>query len=245
LALQKAKLESYDGEESVSTLVTLPEELTTEQKQYILAQNLVKINGMEVYINTVNLKAKIQSTQQSSIEGAGRGRVGEEQLLDIAEVVFVRIADAFVKNGSTVRETFGKYSITDLLPDQSTVLDLLSPLGFLEALKNELKMEELSEIEVACLMRVLAKPELENQIILNEFALIMENFGVPLVDQTILPEEDNDYIADGAEKPKQYNLNNIDVEGLLILRQVARFLLSEYLHPREFFGKMVKPNVEV
>jgi len=68
------------------------------------------------------------------------------------------------------------------LPDQSNVLDLLSPLSFLEALKNELKMEELSEIEVACLMRVLAKPELENKIILNEFALIMENFGVPLVD---------------------------------------------------------------
>jgi hypothetical protein len=68
------------------------------------------------------------------------------------------------------------------LPDQSNVLDLLSPLSFLEALKNELKMEELSEIEVACLMRVLAKPELENKIILNEFALIMENFGAPLVD---------------------------------------------------------------
>lgn len=60
-----------------------------------------------------------------------------------------------------------------------------------------------------------------------------------------MSEEDNDYIADGSDKPKQYNLNNIDVEGLLILRQVARFLLSEYLHPREFFGKMVKPNVEV
>jgi hypothetical protein len=108
--------------------------------------------------------------------------VSEEQLLDIAEVVFVRIVDAFVKNGSTVWETFGKYAVSDLLPDQSNVLDLLSPLGFLEALKNELKMEELSEIEVACFMRVLAKPELENKIILNEFAPIMENFGVPLVD---------------------------------------------------------------
>ena len=31
-------------------------------------------------------------------------------------------------------------------------------------------------------MRVLAKPELENHIILNEFALIMENFGVPLME---------------------------------------------------------------
>ena len=117
LALQKVKLEFFDGEESLSTVATLPEELNTEQKQYILAQHLVKINGMEVYINTVNLKAQIQSTQQSSIEGTGRGRVGEEQLLDIAELVFVRIADAFVKNGSTVRETFGKYSVTDLLPD--------------------------------------------------------------------------------------------------------------------------------
>lgn len=135
-----------------------------------------------MYINTANLKARILSTQRSSIEEVGRGRVGEEQLLDIAEVVFVRMADAFVKNGSTVRETFGKYAVSDLLPDQSNVLDLLSPLGFLDALKNELKMEELSEIEVACLMRVLAKPELENKIILNEFALIMENFGVPLVD---------------------------------------------------------------
>ena len=31
----------------------------------------------------------------------------------------------------------------------------------------------------------------------------------------------------------------------MILRQVARFLLSEYLNPREFFGKMIKTNVEV
>jgi len=58
---------------------------------------------MDVYIDTASLKAKIQSQQQSSIEGGGRGRVGEEQLLDIAEVVFIRIAEAFVKHGSTVR----------------------------------------------------------------------------------------------------------------------------------------------
>jgi len=69
--------------------------------------------------------------------------VGEEELLDIAEVVFIKIADAFVKYGSTVREAFGKYAISDQLPDKSNVIDLLSPLGFLEALKNELKMEKL------------------------------------------------------------------------------------------------------
>jgi hypothetical protein len=30
-----------------------------------------------------------------------------------------------------------------------------------------------------------------------------------------------------------------------ILRELARFLLKEYLHPREFFGKMVRNNVEI
>lgn len=45
------------------------------------------------------------------------------------------------------------------------------------------------------MMRVLSKPELGNAIILNEFALIMENFGVPLVEQTL--SEDEDYCADG------------------------------------------------
>lgn len=54
--------------------------------------------------------------------------------------------------------------------------------------------EDVTELEAACLMKVLAKPELDNSVILNEFVLIMENFGVP-----VLAEEDeyeNDYIPD-------------------------------------------------
>ena len=67
-------------------------------------------------------------------------------------------------------------------------------------------------MEIACLMRVLAKPELGNAIILNEFALIMENFGVPLVDGTLSDEED--YCPDGQDKPLGYDLKNIDIEGI-------------------------------
>ena len=93
-------------------------------------------------------------------------------------------------------------------------------------------------------MRVLAKPELENYIILNEFALIMENFGVPLIEHTFSDDE-NDYVAEGEDRPRKYDLKRIDNDGINILRQTARFLLKEYLHPREFFGKMVKANVEV
>lgn len=92
-------------------------------------------------------------------------------------------------------------------------------------------------------MRVLAKPELDNAIILNEFALIMENFGVPLIEGTI--SEDEDYVPDGQDKPLSYDLKKIDEAGIAVLQDVARHLLKEYQHPREFFGKMVKKNVEI
>lgn len=113
----------------------------------------------------------------------------------------------------------------------------------MKALEVELGIKDISDLEVACLMRVLSKPELGNAIILNEFALIMENFGVPLVDGTLSDEED--YIPEGAEKPTKYDLTQIDEEGIEIMRQVARFLLKEYMHPREFFGKAIKNYHEI
>lgn len=60
-----------------------------------------------------------------------------------------------------------------------------------------------------------------------------------------MSDDENNYIPEGEARPYNYNLKNIDNDGISILRQTARFLLKEYLHPREFFGKMVKANVEV
>jgi len=54
---------------------------------------------------------------------------------------------------------------------------LLSPIGFLEGIKD-LGVTDLEEVEVACLMRVLTKPNLDNAILLKELVVIMENFGI-------------------------------------------------------------------
>jgi hypothetical protein len=43
-------------------------------------------------------------------------------------------------------------------------------------------------------MKVLVKHELENFVILNEFILIMENFGIPSLREE--DELENDYVAD-------------------------------------------------
>lgn len=133
-------------------------------------------------------------------------------MLDIAELCFVKMADVLIKHGITIREAFAKYAIPELLPESKTVLELLVPEAFFEAIKIELRIKEFSDLEAACLMRVLAKPELDNAIILNEFALIMENFGVPLIDGTISDEED--YVPDGQVEPLAYDLKNIDEEGI-------------------------------
>lgn len=50
---------------------------------------------------------------------------------------------------------------------------------------------------MACLMRVLAKPELDNSVILNEFIMIMENFGVM---DSPEDEENDDYVPDTTEQ---------------------------------------------
>lgn len=40
-------------------------------------------------------------------------------------------------------------------------------------------MGDLSQLEVACLLRVLSKPELNHAIVFNELYLILMNFGCP------------------------------------------------------------------
>jgi len=82
------------------------------------------------------------------------------------------------------------------VPEQfkdGSVLELISPRGFLEGIRD-VGFDDVTELEAACLMKVLAKPELDNQIILNEFVLIMENFGVPVVAEDEAYE--NDYQPD-------------------------------------------------
>jgi hypothetical protein len=76
----------------------------------------------------------------------------------------------------------------------------MNPIAFLEGVK-EVGMVDLTEMEAACLLRVLTKPELDNAIILNELILIMENFGV--IDNFDDDEDDdNDYIPDEEEEDK-------------------------------------------
>jgi hypothetical protein len=117
--------------------------------------------------------------------------VEDERMLDVAEGCFIRLSELLLDAGRTVRGIFTKFSQPEIFPD-NTVLELLSPMSFLGGIR-EAGFHDLQEVEAACLMKVLAKPELDNHIILNELVLIMENFGVH---DNLDEDEEDDYIPD-------------------------------------------------
>lgn len=56
-------------------------------------------------------------------------------MLDIAESCFIKMAELLLEKGKSIRTVFGKYSVPEIFPDR-TVLELLSPLSFLEGVKE-------------------------------------------------------------------------------------------------------------
>jgi hypothetical protein len=123
--------------------------------------------------------------------------IDEEEMLDIAEKCFVRIAEAILENGVSVRHAFSPFIIREEFEGEA--LELLSPIGFLEGVK-ELGVTDLEEVEVACLMRVLTKADLENAILLRELIVIMENFGIQ---DDGAQEDTNPDASSSAKKPKK------------------------------------------
>lgn len=110
-------------------------------------------------------------------------------MLDIAESVFHTIAEKLKSLGKSVRGAFGKAcTIIDEFEGEENV-EILSAQKFLECLKN-IELTQLSQLEVACLMRVLTKPEIQHSVVLNELQMVMENFGLTVDKQVEQPSKE-------------------------------------------------------
>lgn len=89
-------------------------------------------------------------------------------MIDVAEQVFIRIAEALVENGLSIREVFGEYlQVTEI--DGQHVVECLQPLGLLEGIKS-MGITDLSEKEVKYLLKILSKEELDGLIVFAELS---------------------------------------------------------------------------
>ena len=104
--------------------------------------------------------------QQDGEEEENEEDIDEDEVIDVAERVFFRIAEEVIKQERT--------SIRNLFADQifETEVDghpyeLLTPEGLLDGIKA-LGINDLTEKDCRYLLRVLTKPELDGAIVVNE-----------------------------------------------------------------------------
>lgn len=85
-----------------------------------------------------------------------------------------------MKSGWTVFDVFGQPpEILHMIPefDEETNIKVLTPQNFLGRV-YQTGIKNLTELEVACLIRVLGKPEFDDCIRYDELEMLLENFGV-------------------------------------------------------------------
>ena len=93
------------------------------------ATSSIGSEGSDSEIRRMMMRAGMQQ------KSAGKAKVDEEHMLDIAEAIFIKMSDLMLKKSRTVRGIFTKYSVPEIFPDR-TILELLSPAAFLEGIKD-------------------------------------------------------------------------------------------------------------
>lgn len=88
------------------------------------------------------------------------------------------IAQQLSLNGWSVKEVFGQPpELVQTVQYEGELIKVISPEMFLARI-YQVELTDLSQLQVACLMKVLGKPELNDAVRYDELELLMENFGV-------------------------------------------------------------------
>ena len=245
-AQDKKKYSDHDEEEE--------EQYEKEEFEKMLDKGDDEDEGDEDEVEGVRMqeskksKPRRESPQQEEEEGV----IDEEEMLDIAEKCFIRIAEAIIDKGCTVREAFKKYIVKEMGPGEEEgqppeELELISPIGFLEGVKG-LGIGDLEEIDVACLMRILTKPDIENAILLQELIIIMENFGIHDNNQMRTEEEvelqetpgrATSKTGGGKRKVEGIDLSTLDEKSIKILAKLMLALMELNVSLHEFFDGVI------
>ena len=82
-------------------------------------------------------------------------------MIDVAEKIFVRIAEEIIKNKVSVRMVWNQHLFPAEIDGEE--YELLSPEGLIDGIRD-LGIDDLNDKEIQYLLKVLSKPELEGAI---------------------------------------------------------------------------------
>ena len=126
-------------------------------------------------------------------------------------------------------------------------MELLPQEGFLAGIKA-LGIDDLTEKQISYLLRVLAKTEIDGNIIMQDFLQIMENLG--------LFEPEDDHMEDteisqelaraqGKKEKSPLDLSQLDQKSVKIMVMLMITLLNEEMTTQEFFEEVIfRQNVK-
>lgn len=163
----------------------------------------------------------------------------EDEMIDVAEKIFVRIADEIIKKQVTVRAVWNRFISIAMIDGEE--YELIEPQDLVEGMKD-LGITDLNQLEQNYLLKVLQKPELDNAILMQEFLQIMENFGLyddqeqaqmqqyPSDNSGSSPQQRK---AKGEGKPLDLGL--LDQKSVKVMVMLMLFLLENNMTAAEFF----------
>ena len=109
-------------------------------------------------------------------------KVSEEQMLDIAEGILRELGNKHAEGGWTVKDVFDHPEITSVIPSYADQTDVktISAANFLGRM-YQLGIQDLTQLQVACIMRVLGKPDLDNSVLFNDLEVLLKHYGVEIM----------------------------------------------------------------
>ena len=177
-----------------------------------------------------------QTNTENNIEGENDDDyINDEEMIRIAESCLIRISDELKKKNITIQELFKENIMVESIGDQD--IELLAPIHFIEGLKT-LGIDNFSELEIAWLVNLLTRPELDDLILVEELNMIK--------DHSKIRESVSEMLDKSGQSPfRERNEDNTEREGTTSNERNKRrglnfskigdrsvwviFLLTEYL----------------
>ena len=177
----RANSQEYDLEDAESVSSANEKDVKTEKrdtKPKSEAHSEKEEESHHSDIKKVNDDSDSEDDEDSDIDPAdgNNGELSEQEILDIAEQVFIKVSERMIEKNYTLRSLYSDAIQKVQINDEEH--EILQPNDFIDAFKT-LDFDSMREIEIECLLRVLLKPEIQDTILFGDLIMILDNFGFP------------------------------------------------------------------
>ena len=124
-------------------------------------------------------------------------------MLDIAESILDQLAQKLLDNEWSVAQVFDHPKLIHVIPeyDGAQNVKAISAQNFLGRM-YQLGFRDITQMQVACIMRVLGKSDIENAILYEDLMQLLEIYGLPKSSDD-QQQEGSDQYSDDQNQPAQ------------------------------------------